>query len=68
MKDKVCQIMNIMNWISECKDPTWLYFLDLEKAFDRLKWQFLKSVLRRMNFGLGFQQWVNLMPNITFTV
>lgn len=37
-----------------------MYFWDAEKVFDRVEWGFLKKVLKRMNFGPVFQQWVNL--------
>lgn len=43
------------------KDPTLLFFLDAEKAFDRLEWLFLKQVVEKMNFSPIFQHWVNLI-------
>ena len=35
--------------------------LDQEKAFDRVDWAYLQRVLRTMNFGDGFCQWVSLL-------
>lgn len=61
MKDKVRQLLNIVDWVKRCKDPILLLFLDSEKAFDRLEWIFLKQVIKKMNFGPMFQQWVTLL-------
>ena len=34
--------------------------LEQEKAFDRVDWVFLLRVLRKMNFGDSFRQWITL--------
>lgn len=38
-----------------------MYFLDTEKAFDRMEWGFPKQVLGKINFGPIFQQWINMI-------
>ena len=35
-----------------------IFFLDFEKAFDPLEWNYLFSVLRKMNFGPSFCRWI----------
>ena len=37
-----------------------LIFLDQEKAFDRVDWQFMLRVLEKMGFGPSFISWVRL--------
>ena len=35
-----------------------ILFLDFEKAFDSLEWEFLFKVLNTMNFGQSFLNWI----------
>ena len=41
--------------------------LHQEKAFDRVEWAYLQHVLRTMNFGDGFCQWVTLLYHQIFS-
>lgn len=61
MRDRIRQVINVVDWVRERKILSLLYFLDAKKAFDRLEWSFLKELLRRKNFGPVFLQWVNLL-------
>lgn len=59
--DNIRWICNIINYVQNKKIPTLLYICDVEKAFDRVQWNFLKEVLRRMGFGLPFMTWIDLI-------
>ena len=39
--------------------PGLLLFIDFEKAFDSLEWDFLNKCLELFNFGPDFIRWVN---------
>lgn len=45
LRDNTRRIINIINLAQETKIPTLLHFLDAEKAFDMVNWQFLNKVL-----------------------
>lgn len=38
-----------------------LLFIDFEKAFDSVEWNFLFHVLEKFNFGDNFITWVNIL-------
>eukprot|EP00966_Prymnesium_polylepis_P013068 301247-Prymnesium_polylepis.1 len=38
-------------------------FLDMEKAFDRVSYEFTKKGLDAYGFGARFQKWVGMMYN-----
>ena len=38
-----------------------LLFIDFEKAFDSLEWDFLLMVLKAYNFGLDFVSWFSVL-------
>ena len=40
--------------------PGMLFFIDFEKAFDSLEWRYLFEVLKAMNFGPMFQNWIRV--------
>ena len=40
--------------------PGMLFFIDFEKAFDSLEWRYLFEVLKAMNFGPMFQNWIHV--------
>ena len=40
-----------------------IIFLDFEKAFDSVEWQFMFKTLSKFNFGQGFIKWVQTLYN-----
>ena len=36
-------------------------FLDFEKAFDSLEWDFMMKMLKQFNFGEEFIQWIKTL-------
>ncbi|MCG8113315.1 MAG: reverse transcriptase family protein, partial [Candidatus Thiodiazotropha taylori] len=38
-----------------------IIFLDYEKAFDRVEWQWTLQCLEKFNFGVKFRTWVNMI-------
>ena len=46
-----------------------LLFLDFEKAFDSVEWNFLYKVLRNRNIGYKFIKWIKILyTNPMFTI
>ena len=40
-----------------------LLFLDFQKAFDSVEWNFIFETLKRFNFGDNFLQWISILYN-----
>ena len=53
----------LINFIVEWKNERIsgiLAFLDFEKAFDNVEWDFLHTCLEAFNFGSDFEKWVSV--------
>ena len=60
-------IYDIMNY-SELNDiPGLLIFIDFEKAFDSVSWNFLHKVIDFFNFGESIKRWIKTLYNETFS-
>lgn len=67
--ESIRTIADIINYTKYKDIPGLLLFLDFEKAFDSLEWDFLFKVLERMNFGSDFVSHVkSLYKNISSCV
>ncbi len=54
----------IQDYFEDCEKfdiPGILLFLDFEKAFDSVEWNFMISVLERFNFGNNFINWIKIL-------
>ena len=52
-----------MNFTDVNKIPGTLLFIDFEKAFDTLEWNFLHRALEIFNFGPKIRKWVSILYN-----
>ena len=53
----------IMDFTAKENIPGLLLFIDFQKAFDSVEWEFLIESLKRFNFGRDFLQWVKTFYN-----
>ena len=56
-------IYDMMKFTDEHQIPGLLLFIDFEKAFDSLSWNFLYKALQHLNFGESVRQWVKIFYN-----
>ena len=61
--DNIRLIDGIINYTAEGNLPGLLLFLDFEKAFDTVKWNFIQEALEIFGFGSSFVQWINMCYN-----
>ncbi|XP_075099232.1 uncharacterized protein LOC142176070 [Nicotiana tabacum] len=48
----------VLDWRQKNGEPGVLFKLDIEKAFDKINWQYLISILRQMGFGEKWIRWI----------
>jgi hypothetical protein len=49
--ENICRFLDIIDQVNTQKTHVLLASLDAEKAFDRIEWSFLFSVLEKFNMG-----------------
>lgn len=49
-----------MIYANQNKEPA-VMFCDAEKAFDRLQWEFLDSILHKNSFGSTLKNWIEII-------
>ena len=61
--DNIRLIDEIINYTAEENLPGLLLFLDFEKAFDTVEWNFIQKTLGIFGFGSSFVKWINMCYN-----
>ena len=56
-------ILDIFNYCENNNKEGVLLFLDFEKAFDSVEWNFLLKTLEKFNFGNDFINWIKILYN-----
>ena len=56
--ETVRSILDVMYFTKKENSPGLLIFIDFQKAFDTLEWNFLSQCLSAFNFGPDFMRWI----------
>ena len=56
-------ILDVIQHSNEGNLNTIIAFLDFEKAFDKLNWNFMQKTLQQFGFGPHFRKWIHVMYN-----
>ena len=59
-------IVDIYEYFEEYDIDGILLFLDIQKAFDSVEWNFIFKVLKLFNFGESFIEWIKIHENSIF--
>lgn len=54
-------IQDIIDYIDNEDEDGIIIFLDQQKAFDRVEWEWVDFVLEKFNFGGKFRQWIKML-------
>jgi len=59
--ESIRTITDIMSFTETQNIPIFAVFLDFEKAFDYIEWNYLQKCLKTFNFGPQLRQWINVV-------
>jgi exonuclease III len=54
-------LADLQDLVTSLDEEAYALFLDFEKAFDRVNWDYMFRLLERMGFGSEFAQWIKLL-------
>lgn len=55
------QMKLMQKYLEENDEEGMFIFLDLEKAFDRVSWKYMKTAVAKLGFGSNFQKWIDIL-------
>lgn len=58
-RDNTIKVLNILHVVNQNKTPCIFLSMDAEKAFDRVNWNFMTSVLRHIGLGGRMLNWIS---------
>ena len=61
--EAICSIFDITDFTAKENMPGLLLFIDFQKTFDSVEWEFLIESRKKLNFGRDFLQWVKTFYN-----
>ena len=61
--ENVRLIQDIMFYTKRMNNPGIAIFLDFQKAFDSIEWEYLKAALKAVNFGPNLLNWIDVLYN-----
>lgn len=53
-------IYDLLNYTDTHDIPVMLFFIDFQKAYDTVSWEFMFKVLNFFNVGESFQKWISV--------
>ena len=54
-------IQDVIRYVDDTDDEGIIIFLDQTKAFDRVEWDWIDQCLQKMQFGVRFRSWIQMM-------
>lgn len=61
LKHNVWKLCNIFDFLVSTNLPALFYFVDAEKGFEWVEWQFMKAMLQKFWVGGQFLSWIDLI-------
>ena len=56
--DNFMYVRNFARRLHKCKTPALLFKLDIKKAFDSVRWEYVLDLMQRMGFPDKFRNWI----------